>query len=405
MNAQNYLFFKKDGTKLKPQEVVAMLAQGSESEQRAHAANLLQDTKKMGYGVEAALAMHVEGNGSLDGLQATFQALGIPVNYQGNEVAMACFSAATGSFMTNDGLRVLLPALMNNLLRAQERAPIIERVEDIIFGTRMVKSNELQKEISWDRATQDSFKTHRIAEGANIPRRSLKASQNAVNFFKTGHAIEMSYEFATSVTPDVLIPYTNRIAFERSQDEHALAVETLVNGESADPNSINGAITQTSLDTLDGKAGQALRNRAEGFLAWLISRARKGLAIDTILVGWDTIMELQLMFPVTNANNTPSVGLGGVFAGANTGTRLATMQVNIVNGLNFNLNVIISSQVEDKQIIGFRKAETVERLIKTNSQIAEMERMIGNQVILYTNTIISGFTLAYGDTRNLLVWT
>src|SRR5690606_11529625 len=223
--------------------------------------------------------------------------------------------------------------------------------------------------------------------------------------FKTGHAIEMSYEFATSVTPDVLIPYTNRIAFERSQDEHALAVETLVNGESADPNSINGAITQISLDTLDSKVDQRLRNRAEGFLAWLISRARKGLANDTILVGWDTIMELQLMFPVTNANNPPSVGLGGVVAGANTGTRLATMQVNIVNGLNFNLNVIISSQVEDKQIIGFRKAETVERLIKTNSQIAEMERMIGNQVILYTNTIISGFTLAYGDTRNLLVWT
>lgn len=405
MNAKNRLFFKKDGTKLKPQEVVAMLSQGSEAEQRQHAANLLQDTKQMGYGVEAALAMHVEGNGTLDGLQSVFQALNIPINYQGNEVAMACFSAATGSFMTNDGLRVLLPALMNNLLRAQERAPIIERVEDIIFGTRMVKSNELQKEISWDRGSKDAFKTHRIAEGANIPRRTLVASQTAVNFFKTGHAIEMSYEFATSVTPDVLIPYTNRIAFERSQDEHALAVETLINGESSASNSINGPIKTTSLDTLDSKAGTALRARAEGFLQWLIARARAGLAIDTILVGWDTIMELQLMFPVTNANNTPAVGLGGVMSGANTGTQLATMQVNIVNGLNFNLNVIISSQVEGKQIVGFRKSETIERLIKTNSQVAEMERMIGNQVILYTNTIISGFTLAYGDTRNLLTWT
>lgn len=387
---------------VKPQDIVAALTQGTQSGQQEAASNLIQDAKTLGCSIDAALAMYVQGSNGLNGLEATFQALNIPVNHKGNEVAMACFAAATGGFMTNDGLRVLLPALMNNLLRARERAPIIERVEDLIFGTRLVKSNEMQKEITWDRNTADSFKTSRIAEGANIPSRELKASQTAVNFFKTGHAIRMSYEFAQSVTPDILIPYASRIEFERSQDEHALAIDVLVNGESNDPNSINGEIKEVDLDVLDGKAGQALRNRAEGFLKWLIEQSRKGLQFDTLLVGWDTLMELQLMFPVTNANNTPAAGVGGI---TNTGTQMASLSVKVVNGVNFNLNMIITSQLQGKQLIGFRKDETLERLIKTNSQIAEMERNIGNQTILYTNTIISGFTLAYGDTRTLLKWT
>lgn len=387
---------------VKPQDIVAALTQGTTEGQLASAAMLVADAKALGVSIDAALAMYVQGNGALNGLEATFQALNIPVNHQGNEVAMACFAAATGNFMTNEGLRVLLPALMNNLLRARERAPLLERVEDIIFGTRLVKSNELQKEITWDRNTNDSFKTHRIAEGGNIPSRELKASQTAVNFFKTGHAIRMSYEFASSVTPDVLIPYAARIEFERSQDEHALAVSVLINGESTDPNSINGAIKEVDLDALDGKAATPLRNRAEGFLAWLIGQARKGLQFDILLVGWDTLMELQLMFPVTNANNTPAAGVGGI---TGSGTQIANLAVKVANGINFNINMIVTSQLTGNKLIGFRKAETIERLIKTNSQIAETERNIGNQTILYTNTVISGFTLAYGDTRTLLKWT
>jgi len=393
---------KNTGPKLKPTELVAALTQGDVTAQRQQASNLLQDAAILGCTVEAALAMYVEGSNGLNGLEATFQAMNIPVNHQGNEVAMACFAAATGTFMTNEGMRVLLPALINNLLRAVERAPIIERVEDLIFGTRIVKNNVLQKEISWDRNTNDSFKTHRIAEGANIPRRELKASQTAVNFFKTGHAIEMSYEFASTVTPDVLVPYAARIEFERSQDEHALAVSVLINGESNDPNSINGAIKEVNLDTLDNKAGTPLRNRAEGFLKWIIEQSRKGLQFDTLLVGWDTLMELQLMFPVTNANNTPAVGVGGV---TGTGTQIANLAVKVANGVNFNLTLVVTSQLQGNKLIGFRKAETIERLIKANSQLAETERNIGNQTILYTNTIISGFTLAYGDTRTLLKWT
>ena len=394
-----YKFFKK-GEKLKPQEVIAKLKHSEASTGRENAMLLLHDANTMGFGVDALLHQNVEGGQGLDGFEATFAALGVPLNLK-DDTAIAAFASATTSFMTNDGLSVLLPSLVNNLLRSQDNKGIIEKADDLILQTRMVKSNAVQKEIVYDKDTNDSYATHRIAEGANIPTRKLKTGQSNVKFYKTGHGIEVSYEFAQDMTPDILVPYANRIQFERSQSEHIIAVQTLINGESNDPGSANGAIATDDLDAIDGKAGTPLRSRAEGFIKWLIEAARAGRPIDTLVVGWDSIFELQYMFPVSDANGNAAVGVGAVAAGG----ALAQMQVKVVNGINFNLNVVISSAVEEKQIIGYRKGETMERLIKANSQISEQERSIKNQTLLYTNTIISGFTLAYGESRRLLSWT
>ena len=394
-----YKFFKK-GEKLKPQEVIAKLKHSEASTGRENALLLLHDANTMGFGVDALLHQNVEGGNGLDGFEATFAALGVPLNLK-DDTAIAAFASATTSFMTNDGLSVLLPSLVNNLLRSQDNKGIIEKADDLILQTRMVKSNAVQKEIVYDKDTNDSYATHRIAEGANIPTRKLKTGQSNVKFYKTGHGIEVSYEFAQDMTPDILVPYANRIQFERSQSEHIIAVQTLINGESNDPGSANGAIATDDLDTIDNKAGTPLRARAEGFIKWLIGAARAGRPIDTLVVGWDSIFELQYMFPVSDANGNAAVGVGAVAAGG----ALAQMQVKVVNGINFNLNVVISSAVEEKQIIGYRKGETMERLIKANSQISEQERSIKNQTLLYTNTIISGFTLAYGESRRLLSWT
>ena len=394
-----YKFFKK-GEKLKPQEVIAKLKHSEASTGRENAMMLLHDANTMGFGVDALLHQNVEGGNGLNGFEATFAALGVPLNLK-DDTAIAAFASATTSFMTNDGLSVLLPSLVNNLLRSQDNKGIIEKADDLILQTRMVKSNAVQKEIVYDKDTKDSYATHRIAEGANIPTRKLKTGQSNVKFYKTGHGIEVSYEFAQDMTPDILVPYANRIQFERSQSEHIIAVQTLINGESSDPGSANGAIATDDLDAIDSKAGTPLRARAEGFIKWLISAARAGRPIDTLVVGWDSIFELQYMFPVTDAKGNAAVGVGAVAAGG----ALAQMQVKVVNGINFNLNVVISSAVEEKQIIGYRKGETLERLIKTNSQISEQERSIKNQTLLYTNTIISGFTLAYGESRRLLTWT
>jgi|GEM_PF-4841237 len=398
MTAANLKFFE-GGKKLKATEVIAKLQHSERSVAQENALALLHDATKVGFGLEATLHQMVEPVHGLNGNEAIFHALGVPLNLK-DDAAIAAFAASSTSFFTNDGLKILLPSLVNNLIRAQKNAPVIERVEDLILQTRMVKGNILQKEIEYDKASQDSYGTFRVAEGANIPVRTLKTSQTGVKFYKTGHGIEISYEVASDMTPDILIPFANRIAFERSQTEHSLALTTLVDGESTTPNSPNGPAVVDNLNTIDGKTG-TIRARAEGFMMWLIACARAGRPIDTIVVGWDTILDLQYMFPVVDPSGNPAVGLGGIANGAD---QMAQMTVRLVNGINLNLNVVISSGMQEKQILGFRKNETLERLIKANSQIDEMERVIKSQTILYTQSIISGFTLAYGDSRRLLTW-
>ena len=397
--ALNLKFFE-NGKKLGATDVLAKLQHSDKGTAIGHAMALLHDANQIGYGIDAALHQMVEPVNGLNGNEAIFQALGVPLNLK-DDAASAAFAASSTSFFTNDGLKILLPSLINNLLRAQKTTPIVERVEDLIVQTRMVKSNELQKEIEYDKASNDSYGTFRIAESANIPVRTLKTSQTAVRFYKTGHGIELSYEVAQDMTPDILIPFANRIEFERSQTEHRIALETLINGESTLPGSANGPVVSENLDTYDSKTGKSIRARAEGFMKWLIACARAGRPIDTIVVGWDTILDLQFMFPVTDAFGNPAVGVGQVAGGSPV---MAQMSITLARGVNLNLNVVISSGMEEKQILGYRKNETLERLIKTKSQIDEMERVIRSQTILFTHSLISGFTLAYGESRRLLTW-
>lgn len=396
----DFKFFKPNES-MAAQDVIAKLSSGETSQRIENALALLHDAKTTGYGVDALLHSKVQGVAGLNGFQSVFAAAGVPLNLKDN-TAIAAFAAATTSFTTNEGLRVLLPSIVNTLLRNTDEKSIVESADDLVLQTRMVKGTELQKEITYDKASNDSYATSRIAEGGNIPTRTLKAGTSAVQFYKTGHGIEISYEMLTDMTPQILVPYANRIAFERKQMEHALAVRTLINGESQDPNSANGAIKNDTLDTIDGKTSTPLRNRVEGLIRWLVESVRAGRPIDTLVIGWDTLYEFQFMFPLTDANGNAAVGFANA---ANTGGNFAQTSIQLARGVNLNLNIVVSSALEEKQILGYRKGETLERLIKANSQISEQEQSIRNQMILYTNTVISGFTLGYGDSRRLLSWT
>ncbi len=108
-----FKFFKK-GEKLKPQEVIAKLKHSDSSTGRENALLLLHDANTMGFGVDALLHQNVEAGNGLNGFEATFAAMGVPLNLK-DETAMAAFASATTSFMTNDGLSVLLPLKEQNI--------------------------------------------------------------------------------------------------------------------------------------------------------------------------------------------------------------------------------------------------------------------------------------------------
>ena len=106
----SFKLFKK-GEKMPAQDLVAALSQGDKSAGLGNAMLLLHDANTAGFGIDALLHQQVQGVNGLNGFEATFAALGVPLNLK-DDTAIAAFASSTTSFMTNDGLKVLLPSLV-----------------------------------------------------------------------------------------------------------------------------------------------------------------------------------------------------------------------------------------------------------------------------------------------------
>lgn len=384
-------FFTK-GKKMTAKEFAAKLMSGGNDSATA-GESLAQDAFDSGASIELMIHRHVEAVEGMNPVESVFMECGIPLSPHGEEGNLM-LAASSDAFITNNGLKAILPILIDNILRAAINTVPLENVEDLLAQTRNVAGSQLQTDIVYDKNTNDSYGTFRIAEGGRIPVRSLKTSKNAVQFFKHGSGIEISYEFGRRMSPDVLVPYANRIAFERAQSEAQAAVSILVNGTGDNP-----AAPVDSAQAYDGLATGRLRDRPEAFLKWLIDCAKNGRPVDTVVVNYDTLFELSFMFPVNNGTALAAQGANAI------GKQGVGMQVTFAQGLALNITVVLSSVMGENQILGFRKGETLERLIEIGSQIQETERNIRTQMLTYVNSTNSGFNIAYGNSRRILEWT
>jgi hypothetical protein len=75
------------------------------------------------------------------------------------------------------------------------------------------------------------------------------------------------------------------------------------------------------------------------------------------------------------------------------------LQLPIMGGA---VQFAVSSAVPANKLIAFTKAETLEELVEAGSSISENERSILNQSITYVRTEVTGYKLAFGDTRTVL---
>jgi hypothetical protein len=383
-------------------EVVKRLTTGSKEEQMGHACALAAQAAQIGTTPELMLMRFVNphhkdtlgyfpAGTQIDGASAVFAMAGVPTKASNQLERLQL--AANGDMFTTTGLKVLLPALIENLTREVSNEVLLEKVSDLVASTRNVTGTELITEIIYDKASGDAYDSFRIPEGANIPVRKLKVSNQGVKFFKSGHGIEYTYETARRIRPEMLLTMVNRQRFERTQAEARAAVEVLIDGDGVNP-----AATAESLTTYDGKATGRLRDRFEGFIKWLMAAAKAGRPMDTLVVNYDTWFEMAAMFPIQNTQNVPAQGAGAL--GPSFG---ATFRLQ--NGLNLPFNIVLSSQMPDNAVLGYKKNETLEQLIESGSDITETERSIRSQSIVIVSTINSGFLMHYHESRRLLNWT
>lgn len=378
------------------EEVLAKLMSDSQTESQEAGIALARTAADHGLSVRDYLTLAIDptkgdfANDKLDGYQTALMAGNLPVR---NDFAHGVvLQAASETFQTFPGMRILFPPVMDDIVQWQYRQDNLESVTGMVSQSRTIAGTELITTVVSDGAEQYQ-QFGRIAERGTIPVRTIQGTEHSVKFYKYGGGYELTYEFSRRASLDILTPYAARLEREVAIGQVATVTELLING---DP--VHAAATVTNAKTLsaaigDGSYAQGKINW-EALLKWLVARAQAGTPIDTIVGNYDMHFEWLRMFA------KPSVALGTPQMEV-----LRAAGVNLAEAnprFNFNVNFQVSSTAPAQKLIGFSKADTVEELVESGSDIQESIHAATNQTIKYVRTTNRGYRLIFGDTRDVL---
>ena len=382
----------------KPAEVLlAGLLDKNMAASLAAGQNLIQDAKGAGLNITDYLLLAVDPEAGTDaklglnGYEASLAFLNLPIKDDfANGVTL---QAAAETFQTFPGTRAFFPPVIDSILQWKYRQDNIEQVSSIVGNSRTINGNEMITTVVDDKA-EDYQQTGVIAEGANIPVRSLRTTEQGVKMYKFGGGIRFTYEFERRAGLDIVTPYASRMQREVEIGQTAMATAMLVNGDG-----VQGAapvVTATTLAATITTPPTVVAGRLdyEVFLKWLITRAQAGVPIDTIVGNYDAYFEFLRMF------SKPSIAQGMT---QNEVLQKAGVQTAIDNpNFNFNVKFALSTTAPASKLLGFIKGETIEELVENGSDVEESARSIGNQTVTYVKTTNRGYRLVFGDTRSIL---
>lgn len=335
---------------------------------------------------EAAAEYRAAG---MDGYEAVLAYLHLPVK---NDLSNGIMLAQAGdTFKSYPGTRILFQPVIDEVLRFSTRQDQIERIDAIVGSSRTVSGIEMVSIVA--ESDEDAEGTWTIAEGANIPVRKIKTTEQAVKWWKHGSGYEFTYEFDRRASIDVLTPYAARIARRLELSKVRAATSILINGDG-----VHGAapvVYQADLMKEIDSAAENTENKIDyaAFLKWLLSMAKKGTAIDTVLGNYDTYLMWMMLFTPTMSGNRSAAEAVAAAGGPSLSASIP--------GLFVPVKFAVSSAMPDKQLLGFIKAETLQELIEEGSQISESERYIRSQRVIFVKTETTGYKLIFGDTRSI----
>lgn len=381
---------KKD--RLSPDEVAAMLANDSPSTSAEKGLQLVAEAASYGISLRDYLVLHVaptKGEGAakytgLNGYEAVKAALNLP---HANDFEQGItLQAAANTFQTYTGTRALFPEVIDDMLKQKTRMEQVENIASIVSQSRTVDQVEMITTYVEDDSADR--KQYTISEMGRVPVRSVRTSQNVVNFGKRGSGIEMSYEFNRRASLDILTPFAARIVRETELSKVAAATAILINGDN-----VNAAAAVVNLSTYGGTGISAANFKS--LAKFLMARAKAGYPVDTLVVNYDMYIELMFMYQPTLSGN-------GSIPAAMEQRGAPAIQTNVSFMSNMGVNVVISSSVPAGKIIAMSKMECLEELIEAGSDISENERSIKNQVVTYIKTENTGYKLAIPEARVVL---
>jgi len=373
------------------EEVLGGLKADSTGQSKEAGLKLIERSKDAGLRLKDYLTLAIdtrqgenaEQYHELNGFEAALAHLNLPFKQDLENGVL--LQAASDTFQTYPGTRAMFPEVIDEMLRWTNRQDQLERVDPLLAQTRTISGVEMISTVVND--DSDERDTFTVPEMSRIPVRSIRTTESSVKMYKHGSAYRTSYEFNRRASLDLLTPYANRIARELEISKVAAATDVLINGDGVHP-----AATVKGITTFGGSAGTL---DYKSLAKWIMESAKNGRPIDTIVGNYDMWVEMLMLFtPTLNSTQSLASAMPQV-----AGTPALNLDLPI---LNSSVRFVLSSGVPANQLIGYTNGETLEELREAGSEIAENERSVLNQTITYVRSEVSGFRLAYGDTREIL---
>lgn len=375
-------------------DVVGKLSSQSETESKEAGLKLIAEAKRYGITLPdyLRLAVKPDHDSGLDGYETALVQLNLPVKDDfKNGIVL---QAASETFQTYSGTRALFPYVLDDVLRFADRQAIFEDVSQVVANTRTIAGSELVRTVvNDDSAERDTFT---VGELGRIPVRTIRTSEQTVRMWKHGSGIRTSYEFDRRARLDLMTPFVARVSRELQLSKMTAAVNVIVNGDGT--NAAAGTTYQQTVASTTGVAHSAGNIVFENMVYWLMERAKAGTPVDTVIGNYDAAFKWAMMWKVagsetvSDADNAQRV-IGQLGAAIGPGFQLAIP------------NFVVATAAPAGKLVGMTRAETMEELVEAGSQIQESERSILNQSMTMVKTENTGYSLVYGDTRNIYDYT
>lgn len=215
-----------------------------------------------------------------------------------------------------------------------------------------------------------SVKKMRIAEGADLPTAKISIGEKAINLWKHGRAIEMTYETVRRMRIDLFTKQMGAIVKDITFQNFDAAVDVLVNGDG----NANAATKIATLDNLDALTGEALASAMIDF--WFENH----YIADTLTMGKDKFKKLVGM--TFDSSLTPGATARLSFNIPQIGAQTVTLLCGDVPQIGSKDVILMSNK--DMSLIRYEE---------NGSNIQENQSFARNQTNLLTVSENSGYAI------------
>ena len=272
--------------------------------------------------------------------------------------------AQTGdAFFTDDNNRILFPEFVSREYRDQERAlkPIFIKLEDLVTSREGINGNAYKAGML-SKAQDRELEFGRVAEGAELPIYTVTQAQRAIDLFKYGGALKLSYEAVRRVAIPMLSRYIGKIARAQVRRKIKRALAVSMNGDgnaNPAPNTLTRGTTVTLVDLID-----------------LIFEAARDSQETSVLVSDATVISQILMTYTLTSDGRPADR--SVAFTENGGTLPSPL------GMDLKLTLPDSILEDSSKLMSVDSLDGLIEVYENGSEITESERLITSQFEVIT---------------------